>query len=40
MNDTVLNCAANTPLDWYAVSREVNNGRNEHLDLIRPATVE
>jgi len=28
------------PLDFYPVSREVNNVRNEHPDLIRPALVE
>jgi putative SOS response-associated peptidase YedK len=28
------------PLDWYPVSREVDNVRNEHLDLIRPAPME
>ena len=36
----VLNFADDTPLDWYPVSREVNNVRNEHPDLIRPAPVE
>ena len=40
LKDTVLNFAADTPLDWYPVSREVNNVRNEHPDLIRPAPVE
>ena len=40
MKDTVLNCAADAPLDWYPVSREVNNARNEHPDLVRPAPVE
>jgi putative SOS response-associated peptidase YedK len=28
------------PLDWYPVSREVNNVRNESPDLIRPAPLE
>jgi putative SOS response-associated peptidase YedK len=40
LKDTVLNFADDTPLDWYPVSREVNNVRNEHPDLIRPAPVE
>jgi hypothetical protein len=30
----VLNFTADTPLDWYPVSREMNNVRNEHPDLI------
>jgi putative SOS response-associated peptidase YedK len=34
LKDTVLNFADDTPLDWYPVSREVNNVRNEHPDLI------
>ena len=40
LKDTVLNLADDTPLDWYPVSREVNNVRNEHPDLIRPVPVE
>ena len=40
MKDTVLNFADDTPLDWYPVSREVNNVRNEHPHFIRPAPVE
>ena len=40
MKDTVLNFADDTPLDWYPVSREVNNVRNENPDLIRPVPVE
>ena len=28
------------PLDWYPVSREVNNVRNESPDLVRPAPIE
>ena len=40
MKDTVLNLTDDTPLIWYAVSRNVNNVRNEHPDLIRPAPVE
>jgi putative SOS response-associated peptidase YedK len=40
MKDTVLNCADDTPLDWYPVSREVNNVRNENPDLILPKRVE
>ena len=28
------------PLDFYAVSREVNNVRNESPDLVRPAPIE
>ena len=40
MKDTVLNLADDTPLDWYPVSREVNNVRNENPDLVRPAPVE
>jgi hypothetical protein len=33
MKDTVLNFADDTPLDWYPVSRELNDVRNEHPDL-------
>jgi putative SOS response-associated peptidase YedK len=40
MKDTVLNYSDDTPLDWYPVSREVNNVRKESPDLIRPAPVE
>ena len=40
MKDTVLNCADDTPLDWYPVSREVNSGRNESPELVRPVPVE
>jgi putative SOS response-associated peptidase YedK len=40
MKDTVLNFADDTPLDWYPVSREMNNVRNESPDLVRPAPVE
>jgi hypothetical protein len=32
--------ADDKPLDWYPVSREVNNVRNESHDLVRPAPVE
>jgi putative SOS response-associated peptidase YedK len=39
MKDTVLNFADDTPLDWYPVSREVNNVRNENPDLIRLVPV-
>jgi hypothetical protein len=35
MKDTVLNFAADTPLDWYPVTREVNNVRNEHPDKVK-----
>ena len=40
MKDTALNFADDTPLDWYPVSREVNNVRNENPDLIRPVPLE
>ena len=40
MKETVLNLADDTLLDWYPVSREVNNVRNESPDLIRPAPEE
>jgi putative SOS response-associated peptidase YedK len=38
--ETVLNCPDDTPLEWYPVSREVNNVRNEHPSLVRPVPVE
>jgi putative SOS response-associated peptidase YedK len=38
--DTVLNFPSDTPLEWYPVSREGNNVRNEHPDLIRPVPIE
>ena len=40
MADAVLNCADDTPLDWYPVSREENSGRNESPELVRPVPVE
>lgn len=36
MKDTVLNFACDPPLDWHPVSREVNNVRIGHPDLIPP----
>ena len=40
LKDTVLNCPDDSPLEWYPVSREVNNVRSEGPDLIRPVPVE
>jgi putative SOS response-associated peptidase YedK len=37
---TVLERPDETPLDWYPVSREVSNVRNENADLIRPVPLE
>jgi putative SOS response-associated peptidase YedK len=37
---TVLERPDETPLDWYPVSRELNNVRNESADLIRPVPLE
>lgn len=36
MKDTALNCADDTPLDWYSFSR----GRNESPDLVRTASAQ
>jgi hypothetical protein len=35
MKDTVLNCAEDTPLNWYPVSHEMNKDRNELPELMR-----
>jgi putative SOS response-associated peptidase YedK len=40
LKDTVLNFPDDSPLEWYSVSREVNNVRNEGPDLIRPVPME
>jgi putative SOS response-associated peptidase YedK len=40
LKNTVLNCADDTALDWYTVSREVNNVRNECPNLIHSMPVE
>ena len=37
---TEFECPDVTPLDWYPVSREVSNVRNENPDLIRPVPLE
>lgn len=37
---TVLERPDETPLDWYPVSRELNNVRIEKADLIRPVPLE
>jgi len=37
---SILHLLDKNPLDFYPVSREVNNVRNEHPGLIRPAPVE
>ena len=37
---SILHLLDKNPLDFYAVSREVNNVRNESPDLVRPAPIE